>query len=211
MIAKTPARASLRGRPEGASTITARSASQTARPQERGTPSWRWSKGPSRLPDQGAGRRGSCPGVDHDVQARISDQVPPSFEEAAMTGRRPDDQITSVAQGVEGLQVDERRRPQVLEPSQDRRLRVRLDDREMDRDADGEQAARASPMPTSSTLGLEGSVALPKAGATPRSSRQPGVQDPSRLETSGPRSASERTLAAVERAFTEDATPPMLG
>ena len=124
--------------------------------------------------------------VDHDVQGEDRDQVPPSLEER---GDDEDDDADDpdherVAQGVEDLrEVDERRRPQVLEPSQDRRLRVRLDDREMDRDAGDEQRERRPRPRAPSRLSRERRRLARRPAARPQRSKA----EPRRVRAPGPR------------------------
>jgi hypothetical protein len=83
--------------------------------------------------------------VDHDVQRQDRDQVAPSRVERGDDEDRdaedPDDE--RVGQSVEELgQVHQRWCPQVLEPLQKWRLRVRRDDRETDRDTGDEERDR---------------------------------------------------------------------
>ena len=178
-IAKTPARASLRGRPEGASTITApnsvtdRAATGNERKDRRGVG----------REDAHALRLGALGGqdrvqeVDHDVQGEDRDQVSPPLGER---GDDEDDEADDpdherVTQGIEDLsEVDERGRPQVLEPPQDRGLRVRVDDRLMDRDAGGEQRERRPPPRAPPRLSREGGW-LARRPAARSSVREPSV------------------------------------
>ncbi len=115
--------------------------------------------------------------VDHDVQGEDRDQVSPPLGER---GDDEDDEADDpdherVTQGIEDLsEVDERGRPQVLEPPQDRGLRVRVDDRLMDRDAGGDQPERRPPPRAPPRLSREGGW-LARRPAARSSVREPSV------------------------------------